>query len=106
MGDLRPEDFDDVVDDEMTVTITTDDGDVLCKVFKIFEVDHRDYIALFPLDDEENPTEDVWFYRYHENPDDPNEEPELDIITDEDEYEAVLDRYDEILDEIEFDNMD
>lgn len=105
MSDLRPEDFDDVPDDEMTVTITTDDGDVTCSVLTILTVDGKDYIALLPLDEEENPTEDVWFYGYSENPDDPNEEPVLSMIESDEEFEAVEDKFDEYLDNLDFDEM-
>lgn len=105
MSDLRPEDFDDVPDDEMTVTITTDDGDVTCSVLTILTVDGKDYIALLPLDEEENPTEDIWFYGYSENPDDPNEEPVLSMIESDEEFEAVEDKFDEYLDNLDFDEM-
>ena len=105
MSDLRPEDFDEIDDEEMTVSIFTDDGEVVCGIDAIFDVDGRSYIALLPLDEDENETEEVWFYRYSENPDDPNEEPQIDCIDDDDEYEAVLDKYDELQDEIDFDNM-
>ena len=105
MSDLRPEDFDDVPDDEMTVTITTDDGDVTCSVLTILTVDGKDYIALLPLDEEENPTEDVWFYGYSENPDDPIEEPVLSMIESDEEFEAVEDKFDEYLDNLDFDEM-
>lgn len=102
MSELRPEDFDDVLDQEMTVTLELDEGQVVCSIFKIFTVDDKDYIALVPLEEDGTPTEDVWFYGYKENPDDPNEEPELIYISDDDELEAVLDRFDEMLDELEF----
>ena len=48
---------------------------------------------------------EVWFYGYSENPDDPNEEPELRYIEDDDEYEAVADKFDEYLDNVEFDEI-
>ena len=38
-------------------------------------------------------------------PDDPNEEPVLDYIDDDDEYEKVSDAFDEYLDNCEFDEM-
>ena len=105
MSDLRPEDFDNIDDEVMTVSIFTDDGEVICDIDAIFDVDGKSYIALLPLDEDENETGDVWFYRYSENPDDPNEEPKLDCIDDDDEYEAVTDKYDELLDDAEFDKM-
>ena len=38
-------------------------------------------------------------------PFDPNEEPVLDYIDDDDEYEAVADAFDEYLDNCEFDEI-
>lgn len=105
MSDLRPEDFDDYVDEDMTVTIDTDDGEVTCSILTILTVDNKDYIALLPQDKEGNTGEDVWFYGYKEDPNDPNVEPELIYIEDEDELEAVYDKFDEYLDEIEFDEQ-
>lgn len=104
MSDLRPEDFDDVIDDDMTVELDTEDGIITCSILTILTVDDKDYIALIPQDGDGNPTEDVWFYGYKENPDDPNEEPELIYIEDEDELEAVYDKFDEYLDELEFED--
>ena len=53
----------------------------------------------------ENEDGEVWFYGYSENPDDPNEEPEIIYIEDDDEYEAVADAFDEYLDKCEFDEI-
>lgn len=103
MSDLKPEDFEKEIDEEMTVTLDLETGRVVCNILTILTVDDKDYIALQPLDEEGNPDEDiVWFYGYKENPDDPNEEPELSYIADDNELEAVFDKFDEYLDEIEF----
>ena len=104
--DIKKEAPDESEAEEMTVTVSLDDGDVVCAVVTIFEVEGRDYIALLPLDENgENTDGEVWLYRYSENPDDPNEEPELISITDDDEYEAVADAFDEYLDTQEFDEI-
>lgn len=97
----------DVNDEEMTVELELEDGtNVTCAIITIFTVENSDYIALLPLDDDgENEDGEVWFYRYHENPDDPNEEPELGYIDDDDEYEKVADAFDEYLDSCEFDEI-
>ena len=95
-------------EEEMTVELELDNGDkVNCSIITILEVDGRDYIALLPLDEENNDNEEgeLWFYRYSENPDDPNEEPVLDIIESDEEYEAVMDAFDEFLDSAEFDEL-
>lgn len=92
-------------EEEMTVELDLDDGTTMvCEVLTIFEVEGKDYIALVPVGDDSEEDE-VWFYRYSENPDDPNEEPTLDYIDDDAEYDAVIDAFDEYLDEQEFDEM-
>lgn len=93
--------------EEMTVDLELDDGSkVTCAVVTILTVTGKDYIALLPLDEKgENTEGEVWFYRYSENPDDPNEEPVLGYIEDDEEYEAVADAFDEFLDTAEFDEL-
>ncbi|MCD8326296.1 MAG: DUF1292 domain-containing protein [Lachnospiraceae bacterium] len=95
------------VDEEMTVTLDLEDGrTVECAVITILEVEGRDYIVVQPLDENgENEDGEVWFYRYSENPDDPEEEPELGYIDDDAEYEAVEDAFEEFLDDVEFDEI-
>lgn len=94
-------------EEEMTVDLDLEDGtSVTCSVVTIFEVEGKDYIALLPLDENgENEDGEVWFYRYSENPKDPNEEPELGYIDDDEEYEKVADAFDEFLDNVEFDEI-
>ena len=94
-------------DEEMTVELELEDGTVVnCAVITILEVEGNDYIVLLPLDENgENEDGEVWFYSYRENPDDPNEEPELSFIDDDDEYEKVADAFDEYLDSCEFDEL-
>ena len=93
--------------EEMTVELELDDGTTVnCAIVTILTVIKQDYIVLLPLDDnDENTDGEVWFYRYRENPNDPNEEPELGYIDDDDEYEAVADAFDEYLDSEEFDEL-
>ena len=97
----------DNLDEEMTVELNLDDGTtVVCAIITILEVEGQDYIVLLPLDENgENEDGEVWFYRYSENPDDPNEEPELGFIDSDEEYEAVADAFDEYLDGVEFDEI-
>lgn len=94
-------------EEEMTVTLELDDGSsVECAIVTILEAEGKDYIALLPLDENgENEDGEVWFYRYSENPDDPNEEPVLDYIDDDEEYELVADAFDEFLDSVEYDEI-
>ena len=93
-------------DDDILVTLELDDGtQAECEILTIFTVGEQDYIALLPLDEKGEPNEDgeVFIYRYFE---DEEGNPSLDNIQDDDEYEAVADRFDELLDEEEFDSME
>jgi len=93
-------------DEEMTVTLNLDDGDVTCSIVTILTVNEKDYIALLPLDENGNNEDgEVWFYRYWEDENDPNVEPVLDYIDDDEEYELVEDAFDEYLDSVEFDEI-
>ncbi len=92
--------------ERMTVDIELEDGVVSCEVITILTVAGKDYIALLPEGQDPEEEQEVWFYGYSENPDDPNEEPELEYIDSDDEYEAVADAFDEYLDECEFDQLD
>ena len=85
--------------EEVTVTLTLDNDEELeCAVLTIYEVDGKEYIALLPINDEENEDGDVFLYRYVEV----DGEPTLENIEDDDEYEAAADAFDEWLDEQEF----
>ncbi len=94
-------------EEEMTVELELDDGEkVSCAVITILTVAKKDYIVLLPLDENgDNQDGEVWFYGYKENENDPNAEPELIYIEDDDEYEAVSDAFDEYLDNQEFDEL-
>lgn len=94
-------------DEEMSVTLDLEDGtSVTCAIVTILTVKEQDYIVLLPLEEDgENHDGMVWFYRYHENENDLNEEPELEFIEDDDEYDMVADAFDEFLDHAEFDEI-
>lgn len=94
-------------EEEMSVELELDDGSkVSCAIITILEVSGKNYIVLLPLDEKgQNEDGEVWFYGYSENEQDPNEEPELIYIEDDEEYEAVADAFDEYLDNCEFDEL-
>ena len=97
--------FNNLDDEDMFVTLDLDDGSSMeCQILTIFEADGRDYIALLPVDEDEQSNEDgeVFIYRYSE---DAEGNPSLENIED-DEYEVVSDRFDELLDEAEFEDLD
>ena len=86
--------------EEITVTLTLDNDEVLeCAVLTIYEAGGRQYIALLPLDENGEEEGDVYIYRYIET--DP-ENPDLENIEDDEEYEIAADAFDEWLDEQEF----
>ena len=89
--------------DEPLVTLNLDDGSVQkCAVLTTFDTAGRSYIALLPLDENgENQDGEVYLYRLSEDP----EEPTLENIEDDDEYEAVSDAFDEWLDTQEYDDL-
>ena len=81
--------FNNLDDEDMFVTLDLDDGSSMeCQILTIFEADGRDYIALLPVDEDEQPN------------------PSLENIEDDEEYEVVSDRFDELLDEAEFEDLD
>ena len=90
-------------DEEMTVTLTLDDGTELeCVVLTIFEAGEKEYIALLPLDGREAEDGEVYLYRYVE---DINGNPDLENIDSDEEYEIVADAFDELLDSAEYDEL-
>ena len=93
----------DSCDGNITVTLTLDnDEQVECAILTIFPVNGRDYIALLPLDENgENEDGEVFIYRY----DNSQESPVLEYIEDDEEYEAVADAFDEMLDAAEYDEL-
>ena len=90
-------------DEEMTVTLTLNDGTELeCVVLTIFEAGEKEYIALLPLDGREAEDGEVYLYRYVE---DINGNPDLENIDSDEEYEIVADAFDELLDSAEYDEL-
>lgn len=86
---------------EFTVTLELDNGKkVECNILTILEANGRDYIALLPQSDAEEG--EVYLYRYIETEDGVSS---LENIEDDDEYEAVVDAFDEWLDAQEYDEI-
>lgn len=89
-----------------TVTLLLDnDESVECAILCILPVQGKDYIALLPLDDGGDTDEEsrVFLYRYLETE---GEEPQLENIDDDEEFEIVADAYDEWLDAQEYEALD
>lgn len=88
---------------EMTVTLTLDDGSELeCVVLTIFEAGEHDYIALLPIEGIESEEGEVYLYRYSE---DAEGNPSLDNIQDDEEYDIVAEAFDAMLDDQEYDEL-
>lgn len=85
-----------------TITLTMDDDtEVECAIIATFPAQDKDYIALLPLDENgENEDGEVYIYRFSI---DEENNPLLENIEDDDEYEIVSDAFDEWLDAAEFD---
>ena len=95
---------DNIIPEKDTVTLTLDDDtEVECEIVSIFPVGEKEYIALLPLAENEDEDDEVFIYRYTESADG---EPDLQNIEDDDEYEAVADAFDELLDSEEFDEFE
>lgn len=94
-------------EEDMTVSIEMEDGtNVECAVITILTVQDNDYIVLLPFNENgQNEDGEVWIYGYSENENNPNEEPVLRYIDDDEEYERVSDAFDEYLDNAEFDEL-
>lgn len=94
---------DNMPQEEVTVTLTLDDGSTLeCVVLTIFDAGEREYIALLPMEGELADEGEVYLYRYSEDADG---NPSLSNIEDDDEYEIVADAFDELLDAQEYDEL-
>ncbi len=93
-----------------TVDLTLDDGSVLtCDILTFLEAEGKQYIVLLPLDENGEPlvSEDgenveFYIYRYSET----DGEPALENIDDDDEFDMVLDLFDEWQDTQEWEESD
>ncbi len=91
--------------EDYRVTLDLDDGRTLeCAIMTILEVEGQDYIVLVPVDENDEPVDEgeVFIYRYFEDED---ENPTLENIESEEEFEMVSEAFDEFLDEQEFNSL-
>ena len=88
---------------DMTVTLSLDDGTEMdCDVLAIFLAGKSMYVALLPVEQENEEEDDIYLYRYSEDADG---NPILDHIEDDEEYDIVADAFDELLDSEEYDEL-
>lgn len=87
--------------DEDIITLTLDDDtEVPCVVLGIFEANGKEYIALLPTEGEDADNGQVYLYGFSE---DEEGNPILANIEDDEEFEIASDAFDEMLDNMEFD---
>lgn len=88
---------------EDTISLILDDNkEVECDILAIFEVKEQFYIALIPQTPIEGYEAGEYFlYRYQSD----GKNVEISDIESDDEWEAVEDKFEELLDEDEFNNM-
>lgn len=92
--------------ESLTVTLTLENDEELeCAVLTVFETDDKEYIALLPLN-EKGDDEDgqVYLYRFIDHGDE--EEPGLENILDDDEFEHVSEAFNEWMEEQDFGDID
>ena len=97
--------FDEEIDEgeDLVLTLEMEDGTTEdCIVLTIFPMDDKQYIALLPVAQADDEEADVYLYGYTE---DEEGNPILSDIEDDDEFEAVCDRYDEVCDEEDFEEL-
>lgn len=87
-----------------TVTLTLDDDTELeCAVLTIYPAGDHKYIALLPLDENgENHDGEVYLYRFSQEE---GQQPVLENILDDEEYDIAADAFDELLDSAEYDEI-
>ena len=89
---------------KITGTLLLDgDSELVCAVLTIFPAGEHKYIALLPLDENgENQDGEVFLYRFFQEE---GQQPTLENIEDDDEYEIAADAFDELLDSAEYDEV-
>lgn len=96
----KEETFDEENDVVVTLTLD-DDSEVDCEILTIYTVNDQDYIALLPPAGNGFEEGEALLYRYFEE----NDEPRIENIESEEEYEIAADAFDEWLDEAEYEEF-
>ena len=92
--------------ESLTVTLTLENNEELeCAVLNIFEADEKEYIALLPLDENGDNTDgQIYLYRFIDNGEE--EEPGLENIEEDEEFDRVSAVFNEWLDTLDFGDID
>lgn len=92
--------------ESLTATLTLENNEELeCAVLNIFEADEKEYIALLPLDENGDNTDgQIYLYRFIDNGEE--EEPGLENIEEDEEFDRVSAIFNEWLDTQDFGDID
>ena len=92
--------------ESLTVTLTLENNEELeCAVLNIFESDEKENIALLPLDENGDNTDgQIYLYRFIDNGEE--EEPGLENIEEDEEFDRVSAIFNEWLDTQDFGDID
>ena len=92
--------------ESLTGTLTLENNEELeCAVLNIFEADEKEYIALLPLDENGDNTDgQIYLYRFIDNGEE--EEPGLENIEEDEEFDRVSAIFNEWLDTQDFGDID
>lgn len=92
--------FDIEDEDNLVVSLPLEDGTELdCDVILIFELEGQDYVALYPCDGE---PDEVYLYRCHYEG---GNNMDIEEIDDEAEYDNVVEAYESIMEEDEWNEL-
>ena len=92
--------------ESLTVTLPLENNEELeCAVLNIFKADEKEYIALLPLDENGDNTDgQIYLYRFIDNGEE--EEPGLENIEEDEEFDRVSAIFNEWLDTQDFGDID
>ena len=92
--------------ESLTVTLTLENNEELeWAVLNIFEAEEKEYIALLPLDENGDNTDgQIYLYRFIDNGEE--EEPGLENIEEDEEFDRVSAIFNEWLDTQDFGDID
>ena len=95
-----------IENESLSVTLTLDNDEELeCDVLTIFETDARQYIALLPVNaDEDSEDGQIYLYRLIDNGE--GEEPGLENIVDDDEFERASEAFNDWMESQDFGDID
>ncbi|MDO5702596.1 MAG: DUF1292 domain-containing protein [Lachnospiraceae bacterium] len=100
MSDFENNDNNELEFDTVTLTLE-DDTEMECAILAVYEAGDHQYAALVPFENDEiDEDAGVMIFRYVDNGTD---EPSLENIESDEEYEMACDAFDELLDDEEFD---